>query len=79
MVDIQTISIMLASASVIAGVVYYALQLRHQARAKQMDVIMKLHSTWLSKEMLQSWEILRKNEFRSYMTTRKNVLWRQCR
>jgi len=34
-IDIQTISIMLASASVIAGVVYYALQLRHQSKMRQ--------------------------------------------
>jgi hypothetical protein len=37
MVDIlllQTISIAIASASVVAGVVYYALQLRHQIKLR---------------------------------------------
>ena len=53
MVDIQTVSIVIASASVVAGVVYYALQLRHQARARQdmvktrqADLLMRLYSTW---------------------------------
>jgi len=32
MVDIQTASITVASASVVAGVIYYALQIRHQNR-----------------------------------------------
>jgi len=48
-VDIQTVSIAIASASVVAGVVYYALQLRHQARtrqdvvkARQVDLLMRL-------------------------------------
>lgn len=38
MVDIQTVSIMLASASVIAGVVYYAFQVRHQTKIRQADL-----------------------------------------
>jgi len=36
-VDIQTASIMLASASVIAGVIYYALQIRHQSHMIQQQ------------------------------------------
>ena len=56
MVDIQTVSIAIASASVVAGVVYYALQLRHQAKARQdmvkarhADVFMRLYSTYGSR------------------------------
>jgi hypothetical protein len=41
-VDIQTVSIMLASASVIVGVIYYALQIRHQSRIRQTDLVTKL-------------------------------------
>jgi len=51
-VDVQTVSIAIASASVVVGVVYYALQLRHQAKARQdmvkarhADVFMRLYST----------------------------------
>jgi len=43
MVDVQTVSIVIASASVVAGVVYYALQIRHQAKMRQTDFIVRLY------------------------------------
>jgi hypothetical protein len=42
-VDIQTISIAIASASVVAGVIYYSLQIRHQNRIRQTDLIIRLN------------------------------------
>jgi len=54
MVDIQTVSIAIASASVAAGVIYYALQIRHQTRMRQTDLIMRLYSTWESKEFTEA-------------------------
>jgi hypothetical protein len=54
MVDIQTVSIVLASASVIAGVVYYTLQIRHQTRIRQTDLVMRLYSTRGSKEFQEA-------------------------
>ncbi|MEM2118075.1 MAG: hypothetical protein QW386_03540 [Candidatus Bathyarchaeia archaeon] len=54
MVDIQTISIVLASASVITGVVYYAFQIRHQARIRKTDLIMKLYSDYRSNEFREA-------------------------
>jgi hypothetical protein len=50
MVDIQTVSIMLASASVIAGVVYYAFQVRHQTKIRETDLLRRLHSIIISKD-----------------------------
>ena len=41
MVDIQTISIAIASASVVAGVIYYALQIRHQNLQMQHQTKMR--------------------------------------
>ena len=64
-VDIQTVSIVIASVSIVAGVVYYALELRHQASAKQMDLIMRLHSMWVNK-VLQAMETIRKTETKNY-------------
>ena len=66
MVDISTVSIVIASASVVAGVVYYALQLRHQARARQdmvkarqADLLMRLYSTYGSKEFQKElWKVM---------------------
>jgi hypothetical protein len=42
-VDIQTISIAIASASVVAGVVYYALQLRHQTKIRETDLAIRIN------------------------------------
>lgn len=47
MVDVQTVSIAIASASVVAGVVYYALQIRHQNKIRQTDLLVRI-SPWLS-------------------------------
>ena len=54
MVDIQTVSIAIASASVVAGVVYYALQIRHQDRMRHLDLFMRIYSTWGSEDMLNA-------------------------
>lgn len=73
MVDIQTVSIVIASASVVAGVVYYALQLRHQARARQdmvkarqADLLMRLYSTYGSKEFQEALWTVYNLEFKDY-------------
>jgi hypothetical protein len=52
--DIQTVSILLASASVVAGVVYYAIQLRHETMIRQTDLIMRLQSDWRNREFRDS-------------------------
>jgi hypothetical protein len=51
MVDIQTVSIAIASASVVAGIVYYVLQIRHQNKTRQMGLLMNLYLTWGSDDM----------------------------
>jgi len=37
MVDVQTVSIVVASASVVAWIIYYAFQVRHQSKVRQTD------------------------------------------
>jgi hypothetical protein len=37
LVDIQTVSIAIASAGVLIGVVYYILDMRHQRQVRQTD------------------------------------------
>jgi len=74
MVDIQTVSIAIASVSVVAGVIYYALQMRHQTKVRQTDLIMRLYSTFGSKEF---WEALTKfmmMEFEDYNDYRKEYV-----
>ena len=65
-VDIQTVSIAIASSGVFLAAIYYILQLRHQASAKQIDLIMRIRSMWLDKEMVQSWDVIRKTELKNY-------------
>jgi hypothetical protein len=45
MVDIQTVSVILASVSVIAGVVYYVFQIRHQTKTRQSDLAWRMSQT----------------------------------
>jgi hypothetical protein len=73
-VDIQTVSIAIASVSVVAGVIYYALEMRHQTKVRQTDLIMRLYSTLESKEF---WEALTKfmmMEFKDYNDYRRRYV-----
>ncbi len=54
MVDIQTVSIAVASASVVAGIIYYSLQIRNQTRARQTDLIIRLYSLFISREWVDA-------------------------
>jgi hypothetical protein len=54
MVDIQTISIAVASASVTVAAIYYVWQIRHQTRIRQTDLVMRLYSTYYSKEFSEA-------------------------
>ena len=62
MVDIQTVSIMLASASVIAGVIYYAFQIKNQTKTRQTDLVMKLYSNFNNIEFQKVWNELLNRE-----------------
>ena len=42
MVDIQAFSIANASAGVLAGVIYYILEIRHQSRLRQTESVIRL-------------------------------------
>jgi hypothetical protein len=46
-VDIQTVSIAIASASVLAGVVYYILDIRHQSKLRRTESLFRL-SPWFN-------------------------------
>ena len=55
MVDIQTISIAIASAGVFAAAIYYILQLRHQSRMRQTDLVVRLYSAFSGKELQEAY------------------------
>jgi len=54
MVDVPTLSIIVAAASVVAGVIYYSFQFRHQTKMRQTDLIMRLYSTYGSNEFREA-------------------------
>jgi hypothetical protein len=75
MVDIQTVSIAIASAGVFAAAVYYILQIRHQTRMRQTDLVIRLYSTRTSKEFQESWRKVMAKEFKDYHNYEKWYEW----
>jgi hypothetical protein len=66
MVDIlllQTVSIAIASAGVFAAAVYYILQLRHQSKVRQTDLVLRIWQTTCTEEMARSWNRLVSAEY----------------
>jgi hypothetical protein len=66
MVDLQTASVVAASASVVVGIIYYSLQIRHQTKVRQTDLIIRLYSLVASKEFLDAWETVRNRKIESH-------------
>jgi hypothetical protein len=66
MVDIQTVSVAIASAGVFLAAIYYILQIRHQAKMRQTDLVMKLYSELGSKEYLEAYPNFFTLEFKDY-------------
>ena len=65
-VDIQTISIAIASAGVLVGVVYYILDIRNQTRIRKTDLTMRVSSWWTSEEMVKQWLRTMDLEFKDF-------------
>ena len=61
MVDVTEISAVVVAAGVLIGVVYYVLQMRHQEKMRKTDLVIRLYSTWESKEFseatLKTWNL----------------------
>jgi hypothetical protein len=52
--------------SIVAGVIYYALQLRHQTKMRQTDFIVRLYSTYGSKEFHEILKEVHTSQFNDY-------------
>jgi hypothetical protein len=59
MVDIQTFSIGIASAGVLAGVIYYIIEIRHQSRLRQTESMIRL-SPWFNMNAREMQEAITK-------------------
>jgi hypothetical protein len=66
MVDIQTVSIAIASAGVFAAAIYYIFQIRHQTKMRKTEVLTRLYSTMVSKDWLEAWQKVRDREILDY-------------
>ncbi len=66
MVDIQAISVTVASAGIFVASIYYILQIRHQNRMRQTDLVMKLYSQFNSLEFQRVWEQVLNREAKDY-------------
>lgn len=66
MVDVATVSIVVASASVVAGIIYYAFQVRHQTKVRQTDLIMKLVTFYGSKDFHEASSRVLRLDYASY-------------
>jgi hypothetical protein len=72
MVDIQTVSIAVASAGVLVAATYYALQIRQQTKLRKTDLVMRMYSHFGSKEFQDSWQRFMNAEFKDYDDFVKN-------
>jgi len=67
MVDIQTVSIAIASASIVIAVVYYILQIQHQKKMRQTDLVTHLsRDIALDREALDAYVDIVEAEFEDY-------------
>jgi len=71
MVDISSVSVVVAAASVVAGVIYYSFQLRNQTKIRQTDLVMRLYSTYSSKEFYEAMTKFMMMEFEDYNDYKK--------
>jgi hypothetical protein len=59
LVDIQTVSIIVASAGVLIGVIYYIIDIKGQSKIRQTDLVMRLYATFSSTEFQDAWAKVR--------------------
>jgi hypothetical protein len=71
MVDVQTISIAVASAGVFVAAMYYVLLLRHQSKVRQTELVTRLYSTFASEGFQKEWFTFMEEETDDYKTYRK--------
>lgn len=60
MVEITEISVFVAAAGVLVGIIYYILQMRYQNNVRKADLLIRLYSTTNSKEIMDpAWNVSR--------------------
>lgn len=75
MVDIQTVSIAIASAGVFAAAIYYIFQIRHQTRIRQTDLIMRLYSRFGSEGFQKLLDKIRRRKDKGFHDYEEKYGW----
>ena len=76
--DIASISVVVAAAGVLVGVVFAVLQLRDLVKTRQTDLILRLYAAFNSKEFLRTWEEVRKREAENLAEYEKKYGWTEA-
>jgi len=66
MLDVLSVSAIVAAGGVLVGVILTVLELRNLSKARQTDLVMRLYSTFGSKEFLEDWQKVMGNEYENY-------------
>ncbi len=66
MLDIPSISAIIAAIGVLVGVILAIVELRNIARTRQMQLIMGIYSLFTTREYMDAWEKIRTREFKDY-------------
>jgi len=67
-VDIQTVSIAIASASIVVAVIYYILQIRNQSKMRTMDLVLRLDLVFEGNEFKEAYYTAMERDIKEYDT-----------
>ena len=66
MLDVPSISAVVAAVGVIVGVVLAIMELRNITKTRQMQLIMSIYSLFTTRGYMEAWEKIRTREFKDY-------------
>ena len=72
MLDIPSVSGIVAAVGVIVGVVFTVLQLRNLVKTRQTDLVTRLYSTMGNREFQETWDRIMKSEYKDLADFNKN-------
>jgi hypothetical protein len=76
MLDIPSITGIIAALGVIIGVVFTVLELRNMTKTRQADLVLRLYTTFGSQEFQEGWTKFIKGNYKDYNDFMKNYVHR---
>jgi hypothetical protein len=71
MLDVSTVATVVATVSVVVGVIFTILELRHLARTRRTDVVMRIYERFESRDMLEAMSRIGAAKFETFDDYRK--------